>query len=84
MVSPVKTAGLWSYSLHTDDRNSCSVFVKFTQHLFGYQSFSLQSQCCLSDTRRPKHKNERIRFSPADRIHQCLFSFHKPRMRHRK
>jgi hypothetical protein len=42
MVAPVKTAGLGSYGLHTDDRNSRAVFVKFTQHLFGYQPFSLQ------------------------------------------
>jgi hypothetical protein len=69
MVTPVKAAGLGSYGFHTDYWNPGAVFAEFVQHLRGNQLFSLQSQCCLTDSGRPKHEDERIRLGSTDCIH---------------
>jgi hypothetical protein len=36
----------------------------------------------FADPGRPKHKDQRIWFRPPYRIHQSVFGFHKPGMRH--
>src|SRR5271166_2552252 len=82
VIAPIKTSGLGSYCFDTDDRNPCWVFVKFTQNFRINQLLRLHSQRCLTDPSRAKHKYERVRLSAMDRIHQCFFGFHEPRMRH--
>ena len=81
MIAPIKAAGLRSYGFHTDHWNPGTVITEFAQHFRCNQLFSFSAAMLSCRPVRPKHKNERIRFGPADRIHQRLFGLYKPGMR---
>ena len=82
VVAPIETSGLGSHRFHTDNRNPHAVFVKFVQKFRGDQLLSFQTESRFANAGRPKHKNERIWLRTLDGIHQSVFGFHKPGMRH--